>query len=639
MPSSGSAQPDTCDAASAGSLRLVTIGHVDHGKSTLVGRLLVESGTLPPERLAELRAVSERRGLALEYAFAIDALQAERDQGITIDAAHVWLTLGGRRFEVIDAPGHAEFLRNMITGAARADAALLVVDAREGLGAQSRQHAYLLGILGIAEVIVVVNKMDLIGYDEARYRTIARELGDYLGAIGAAAPRFVPASAVSGANILAPAPELAWHDGPTVAGALAALRPRPFPGDAPLRFPVQDVYRVGERRVLVGRVESGTLREGDELVFSPWNKVGFVKSIERWGAPPRPWAAAGESIGIVLDAPLYVERGQVASHQTDAPVETDVFDAKLFWLAGEPLVPGRALRLQVVTEEVACRVERIERVVDLETLGGREAERVERNQIAEATIRTARPVAIDDFAAVAATGRFVLADSARIVGGGIISTGRYPDRRPELTGLRSTYIGHTAGRVGREERARRTGHAGCVIWFTGLPGSGKSTVAVALERRLFDEGRLTYLLDGDNLRRGLCADLGFSDADRTENVRRVGEAAKLLADAGVTVLVALVSPRAADRDRVRAMFRKGEFFEVHTDCPREVCEERDPKGLYRAAREGRLRGLTGFDAPYEPPRAAEVVLRTAEEGVEGCVDRVWEAVRRGGTGSEDRWRS
>ncbi|GIW73453.1 MAG: adenylyl-sulfate kinase [Planctomycetota bacterium] len=617
--------------ARAGELvRVVVLGHVDHGKSTLLGRLLHDTGNLPEGRLEQIRAVSARRGLDLEWAFALDALQAERDQGITIDAAHVWLRTPARSYAFIDAPGHEEFIRNMISGAARADAALLVVSAPEGIGAQTRQHAYLLRLLGVEQVAVVLTKMDLVDYREEVYRRLGTEIEAYLGALGIAPAGLVPVAAREGTHVVGRQGRgLGWYQGPTVLQLLAGLRPQLAPAAAPLRLPLQDVYRFDERRLLAGRIESGVLRVGDELVFSPWNKVGFVRSIERWGPreQQRPYAVAGESVAITLEQQLYVERGQIASHLVEAPVETDVFEATVFWLGHEPLPVGGELVLRLATQQVQARLAALHRLVDLEQRSERRAEAIGRHQIAEVTIRTRHPIAVDDHRRLPATGRFVLVQDGLIAGGGTVRLGAHPDLRPQLSGLKSTHITRTAGRVSRAERARRTGHYGRVLWFTGLSGAGKSTISIALERRLFDLGYLVYRLDGDNLRHGLSADLGFSVADRRAHVRRVGEVAKLLCDAGLVVIAALISPYAEDREHIRRSLREREFIEIFADCPLEVCEARDAKGLYRAARQGRLHGFTGIDAPYEPPRAPEIVLRTDQLSVEACVERIVEYLR------------
>jgi bifunctional enzyme CysN/CysC len=628
MPSSASEPRATCSPAATAvqaPLRVAVIGQVDHGKSTLVGRLLLDTGSLSPDRVEKVREISRRRGLELELAFVVDALRAERDQGITIDVSHSWLRTPARDYVLVDAPGHVEFLKNMVSGASGADAALLLVDAHEGVGDQSRRHALLLDLLGIEQVAVAVNKMDLVGWSEAAFRAIERDFGSVLAGMGLR-PTFVPVSARAGANVSKAAAEMPWHKGATLLETLERFPSRPPATAGPLRFPLQDVYRQGDRRVLVGRIESGHVRVGDELVFSPWNKTGFVRTIERWGEPPLAEATAGMSIGITLEQPLFVERGQVASHLADAPAETDEIRARIFWFAPSPLAEGAELRLRLATQESPVTVTRIHKVVDVATLATQSGGPLPRNGIGEVSLRSKTPMALDEWRRVPVTGRFVLASGAAVSGAGVVLPG-HEDLRPRLSGLKSTNVTRTGGQVSREERARRTGHRGRVIWLTGLPASGKSTISTALERRLFDQGYLVYRLDGDNLRHGLTADLGFSAADRSENVRRAGEVAKLLCDAGLIAIVALISPAAAERDKVRAALKEGDFVEVFADCPLSVCEQRDPKGLYKAARAGRIQGFTGIDAGYEPPRRPEVELRTAELGVDQCVERILTYVR------------
>lgn len=586
-------------------LRVVLLGHKDHGKSTLLGRLLCETGSLAHDKREALLEASRKRGVNLEWALAVDAFQVERNQGLTVETAYVPL----REYLFIDAPGHEEFLKSMISGAAAAEAALLVIDATEGTRPQSYRHAHLIKLLGIRQAVVAVNKMDGVGYAEASFRTIETSFGVFLRSLGFERVPFIPISARHGINLTKLTDSLAWYKGPPLLDLLGGFRPTPPLPEAPLRFSVQDVY---ERDIIVGRVESGTIHVGDQILFSPWNKIGFVRSIERWKGSSSPQAIAGESIGITLDAPLGIERGQVASHRWDAPAETDRLDAKIFWLGRQELSLDRTYTLKIATQEAPCRVEKIHRIIHSETLESTDARSVGCNQIAEVTLRPSRPVAVDDFAKLPITGRFVLMDGDIIGGGGTVSL---------------THSG-SAGLVRRQEREHRVGHVGRVIWLTGLPGSGKSTLAVTLERKLFDQGFLTYVLDGDTLRRGLSADLGFSPKDRDENVRRTAEVAKFFCDAGLVVIVALISPRAEGRDRIRAALRPGEFIEVYVNCPLETCRERDPKGLYRAALEGRVKEMTGLDAPYEPPIRPEVEVRTAEWGIDECVDRILACLNR-----------
>jgi bifunctional enzyme CysN/CysC len=406
----------------------------------------------------------------------------------------------------------------------------------------------------------------------------------------------------------------------------------PAPTDQPLRFPVQDVYRFDTRRILAGRIESGTLRVGDRLVFSPSNKSSTVKGIERWSAPAHPQAAAGESVGITLSDQVFVERGAVASHEATPPYALTRFKARVFWLGREPLRPGRPYRLKLTTQEVECRVDAIDRVSDASTLatvwarGGAGEGQVGRHEVGELFLRTVRPVAFDAVDELVPTGRFVLVDGYDVAGGGVVVADDYP-RRTADSGHKSQNIYWTEGRVTARLRAARHGHPGRVVWLTGLSGSGKSTVATELERELFNLGLHPYVLDGDKVRHGLNSDLGFSPADRTENIRRIGEVARLFADAGLIAITAFISPYRRDREFVRGLLLPGQFVEVYVNAPIEVCERRDVKGLYARARAGEIREFTGVSAPYEAPERPEIELRTDRLTVGEAVDRVVEYLR------------
>jgi bifunctional enzyme CysN/CysC len=608
-------------------LKIVIVGHVDHGKSTFVGRLFNDTGSLPEGKLEQLEKIAERRGVPFEWANLMDALQSERDQNITIDTAQIWFRTQKRQYVIIDAPGHKEFLKNMVTGAANAEAALLVIDAHEGVQENSRRHGYLLHLLGIRQLAVLVNKMDLEGCREERFRQIETDYRAWLKSIDVEPRAFIPIVAKDGDNIAALSPRMPWWTGATVVETLDRFQPAEPPRDQALRFPIQDVYRFDERRILAGRIESGAVKVGDRLLFSPSNKTSTVKTIERWNAPSRDFATAGESIGITLTEQIFVERGAVAAREDAPPCELARFKAKVFWLGRQPFQRGRPYKLKLTTQEVECEIEAIERVIDASTLATVSRQQKElfvgRHEVAELTLKTKRPVAFDPHAEIIATGRFVIVDGFDVAGGGIIAPDSYP-RRTADGAQRSENIFWSHGKVTAEHRARRHGHPGCVVWLTGLSGAGKSTLATELERELFNLGKHAYVLDGDNIRHGLCSDLGFSPQDRTENIRRVGEVAKLFADAGVICVTAFISPYRADRDLVRRMVKEGRFVEVFVNAPVEVCEERDPKGLYAKARANEIREFTGVSAPYEPPLAPEIELRTDQLSVAQCVGQVLE---------------
>ena len=600
-------------------LKLVIVGHVDHGKSTLVGRILHETGALPEGKVEAVKAMSEKRGMPFEWAFVIDSMQAERDQGITIDTTQIRFKTAAREYLLIDAPGHKQFLKNMVSGAAGADAVVLVVDAHEGVQDQTRRHAYLLRLLGIRRIIVAINKMDLAGYGEERYQEVRREVAAYLRSIGVNAIdiTFLPIAAREGANIRERSSAMPWYEGPTLLEALDAV-PQPVAAtDLPLRLTVQDVYKFDERRIIAGRIESGSLHVGDTLLFSPINATARVASIESWNAAQPAKAGVGQSVGITLDEDIFVERGHVASHVHSAPVVSNVFRANLFWLGRSALVPGAQYRLRRGAAETPAVIERIDRVVDTNTLASGPGDKVEWNGVAEVTVRTRGLLALDHHADNALTGRFVLVDGHQIVGGGTASTEDYPDQRRDAA-PKGTNLFHVRHRVAAEDRARMNGHRGGILWFTGLSGAGKSTLAVELERRLFAKGYQTFLLDGDNARQGLNADLGFSPQERAENIRRIGEVSALFAEAGMIVISAFISPYRVDRDRIRAAH--GEYFnEVYINAPLHVCEARDTKGLYRRARAGEVKDFTGISAPYEAPVAPELEIKSGEWTTERCL--------------------
>ena len=612
-------------------LKIVIVGHVDHGKSTFVGRLFHDTGSLPEGKLEQLQQIAVRRGVPFEWANLMDALQSERDQNITIDTAQIWFQTKKRQYVIIDAPGHKEFLKNMVTGAANAEAALLLIDANEGVQENSRRHGYLLNLLGIRQIAVLVNKMDLEGFSQARFDAIEAEYRRWLVSIGVTPKVFIPIAAKLGDNIASRSANMPWWTGPTVIETLDDFRvAQPLTGQ-PLRFPIQDVYRFDERRILAGRVESGTVSVGDKLVFYPTNKTSVVKSIERWSAPASDTASAGESIGITLAEQIFVERGAVAAHENAPPYELTQFKARLFWLGRKPFEQGRTYKLKLATQEAEVSIASLDRVLDastLDTVGAAgTATQVGRHEVAELTLRTKRPVAFDTIDEIVATGRFVIVDGFDVAGGGIIVADNYP-RRTADSQHKSENIYWSTGKVTSRQRALRNGHAGCVVWLSGLSGSGKSTIAVELERELFNRGQHTYILDGDNIRHGLNKDLGFSPEDRRENIRRIGEVARLFADSGAVCITAFISPYRADRDLVRAMLKPGQFVEVFVNAPVEVCEARDPKGLYARARAGEIKEFTGVSAPYQEPLTPEVELPTDRLSIPESVARLVEYLDR-----------
>ena len=605
-------------------LKVVFVGHVDHGKSTLIGRILHDTGSLPEGKVDEIKKACAAEGMGFEFAFLLDALLEEQKQNVTIDTTEIPFRTPRRQYAIIDAPGHKEFLKNMITGASRADAAILVISADEGVREQSRRHAYLLSMLGVKHVVVVVNKMDLVDYSEKRFREIEQEYRKFLGELGLEAQTFIPASAKEGENVARASMKMKWYCASSVLEALDFLEPQGRDVDLPLRFCVQDIYRFEGRRIIAGRLETGTLKAGDQLVFSPANKSSVVAAIERWNEDYNGPAVAGDSIGIALSEQIFVERGYVASHEDETPIETNRFHADLFWIVHEPLRVGHLYSLRLATQDVKCQIVSIERVMDSSTLESKSdgREQLERNEIGRLTIQTRGPLVIDNHDRIPNLGRFVIIDDGQICGGGTIFGGVYTDR----TVTKSKNIFWTEGKITAGARAIRAGHRGAVIWLTGLSGAGKSTIAQSLERDLFQRGMHTYVLDGDNIRHGLNSNLGFSPDDRVENIRRVSEVAKLMADAGTVVITAFISPYRMDRSRAREIALEGnaEFIEVFVDAPLEVCEARDPKNLYKKARAGQIREFTGIDAPYEAPEDPEIVVHTNQQSVDESVAAILE---------------
>jgi len=618
MSSASSASHETLAPGQTGRLRVVFVGHVDHGKSTLIGRIFYDTNSLPDGKVDQIRKACAEEGMDFEYAFLLDALLEEQEQNITIDTTQIQFKTAKRPYVIIDAPGHKEFLKNMITGAASADAAVLLIAANEGVQEQSCRHGYLLSLLGIKQVVVAVNKMDLVGYSQETFEAVRTEYSAFLSRIGVEARAFVPIAARNGVNVAGRTPEagaenpIAWYDGPTVLEMLDTFEP-PAPLVAmPLRMPIQDIYRFDERRLLVGRIESGTLRVGDTLVFSPNNKTSVVAAIENWSGPEKTFALAGESAAITLREQIFVQRGHVASHETHAPIESNRFKARLFWMGKRPLAVGSPYKLKLATQELDAEVVSVERVIDastLDTVSGGQAF-INRNDVAEVTLQTRGALVMDNHDSNPFMGRFVIVDDRHVAGGGIIHGGVYSDR----TKVKSSNIYWSEGNVLPRNRSLRNGHRGAVLWLTGLSGSGKSALARNLERELFNGGRQVYVLDGDNIRHGLNSNLGFSPEDRMENIRRVAEVATLMADAGLIVITAFISPYRQDRRRAREIVLEGghEFAEIFVDASLEVCEARDVKGLYKRARAGEITDFTGISAPYEAPENPELDVRTGE---------------------------
>jgi bifunctional enzyme CysN/CysC len=620
LPVSVSATPNGTTSMPNGTtrpqVRIVIVGHVDHGKSTLVGRLLHETGSLPEGKLEMLKAVSARRGMPFEWSFLLDALQTERDQGITIDTTQIRFRTRSRDVVLIDAPGHAEFLRNMITGASQADGAVLIIDALEGVRDQTRRHGYLLHLLGIKQVAIVVNKMDRVDFSADRFKEISEEISAHLTGLGVKPSAVIPISARDGDGVAEHTARIGWYQGPTVVEALDALEPaRPLEQLA-LRLPVQAIYKFDDRRIVAGRIESGHLAAGDEIVIMPAGKIAKIKTVESWPVTPlRGSHGAGRSVGITLDRELFIERGDVIARAGATPRDTRRIRARIFWLHDKPLSKGDQILIRLGTRETRASVVEIEKAVDPGELSNEETGAIARNHVGEIDISLAQPIAADPYSDNPRTGRLVIEVNGRIAGGGLVLSVDAGARAVPID------IVPVESALRPEERSARYRHNGAVVWLTGLPGAGKSTLARALERRLFSRGGSPILLDGDTLRAGLNGDLGFSAKDRTENIRRLAEVATHLARNGHVAIVAAVSPSADDRAAARRIADTS-FREIYVATPAEVCESRDPKGHYAKARAGTLVAFTGIGNDYQPPAEAELNIDTSGKSVSDATDEI-----------------
>ena len=560
-------------------LQIVFVGHVDHGKSTLLGRLYADTGSLPDGHLEKVRQICTQQGKLFEYAFLFDAFLEEQEQGITIDTARTFFTWLNRQYLILDAPGHKEFLKNMISGAARAEAAVLIIDAAEGVQEQSRRHGYLLSLLGIRQLVVVVNKMDLVGYDRGIFAGIEAGYRGFLAGLDLTPGFFIPASARDGDNVATASPAMPWYQGPTLLESLGSFRKLPARTDLPLRFPVQDVYKFDARRIIAGRLETGELKVGDTLVFSPSNKSSLVKSIEAFNATTLPRSVgAGASTGFTLNEQIFVERGEIASLKEAPPEVCTRFRANIFWMGKRPLSVGKKYQLRLTTNEVDMEVEAILSVIDAATLDGvGYRDHLERNDVAEVIIKAKKPLALDRFSDIDLTGRFVIIDGCDIWGGGIVMEPLQDAQEPFRREARLRDFQWRSGEVHLAERVQRNGHNPGIILFTGERGSGKARLARLLERSLFDAGRQVYLLDGKNLLMGLCGDL--SDKNSEEMVRRFGEVAQVLLRAGQIVVSTTNAFTLAEHQIIRTLVHPHPVLTVHMSFSAEDLPEHTDLGF------------------------------------------------------------
>ncbi|NNJ74180.1 MAG: sulfate adenylyltransferase subunit CysN [Anderseniella sp.] len=592
-------------------LRFITCGSVDDGKSTLIGRLLYESKLIFDDQLSALEADSKRVGTQggnIDFALLVDGLAAEREQGITIDVAYRAFTTPNRKFIVADTPGHEQYTRNMATGASTADLAVLLVDATKGILTQTRRHAYIVTLLGIRQLVLAVNKMDLVENDEATYRAIEKDFLTFAKEIGAGDVTCIPMSALTGCNVTEKGPETSWYDGPCLLQHLETVDMLQHDHDQPARLPVQWVCRPDRTfRGFAGTLVSGTLKQGDKVKVLPSARESTIARIVTHDGD-LDHAQSGQAIMLTLADEIDASRGNVIC-SADAPVEVaDQFEAQILWMGDEPMLPGRPYLIKLGARTVPAKLAQPKYEVNVNTLEHTAAKTLELNQIGMCNISLDEELPFTSYTDNRDLGGFIIIDRASntTVGLGLIN----------FALRRASNIHWQALDIHKGTRAATKNQQSTVLWFTGLSGSGKSTVANIVEKRLTAMGHHTYLLDGDNVRHGLNRDLGFTDADRVENIRRVAEVSRLMADAGLIVLVSFISPFRAERRMARDMLEDGEFIEVHVDTPLEVCEARDVKGLYAKARAGEIKNFTGIDSDYEEPENAEITINTAEKSPE-----------------------
>jgi bifunctional enzyme CysN/CysC len=604
-------------------LRFITCGSVDDGKSTLIGRLLYEAKGMFEDQLAAVEADSKRWGTQggdIDFALLVDGLAAEREQGITIDVAYRFFTTDKRKFIVADTPGHEQYTRNMITGASTADVAVILIDARKGVLTQTRRHSLLVSLIGIRKVVLAVNKMDLVDYAEAVFRDIEATYREFAAEIGLEDITAVPMSALRGDNMVVTSANTAWYHGPTLMGLLESveLDETRLQKDA-FRMPVQWVNRPDlDFRGFSGTVSSGIVRPGDPIRVQPSGRESRVTRVVTANGD-LPMAVAGQSVTLTLADEIDISRGDVISAASSPAEVADQFECAVVWMDEESMLPGRAYLMKIGALSLNATLSEPKYQISVNTLEHLAAKRLDLNEIGVCNVAMDRPVPFDAYATNRDTGGFILIDrmTNHTVAAGML---HFALRRSHNIHMQPVDLNKAARAAQKQQKPT-------VLWFTGVSGAGKSTIANLVDKKLHDRGRHTYLLDGDNVRHGLCRDLGFTEADRIENIRRVAETAKLMVDAGLIVLTAFISPFRAERAMARSLFAAGEFVEIHVDTPLEVAEQRDVKGLYAKARRGELVNFTGIDSPYEAPEAPEIRIDTVASSVEAAADRVIERMR------------
>ena len=600
--------------------KIVIVGHVDHGKSSFIGRLLYDIGEIEEEKYEELKKASKKRGVEFEFAFLLDALQDERDQGITIDTTRIFFKTKKRKYVFIDAPGHKELIRNMITGAASADIAILIVDVNEGIKQQTKKHYYLLKLLGFEKVITLYNKMDKVDYSESKFLKIKSKLETFLSNIGIKPYSSVPISSRKGDNIVMLSKKTKWYKGLSFVEVLDECKIQEIDSSEFIRFPVQDIYKLGDKRVIVGRIESGKIKIGTKLVFLPSNESVSVKTLEVWPEANKEYKV-GDCIGITLSDQIFVDKGNVASDIKRPPKLTNRFESRVFWLSKKKISFNKKYLMKINTGEYEVSINKIKHIIDIENLTEKKKDNVEKNDICEVVIHSSELIPMDNYSFNKSTSRFCLLDEREIVAGGIVDIRNYPDQREyNRDDLKKNIVPENYA-ITEIDRSIKFNHRPGILWLTGLSGAGKSTIAKNVEKRLFQKNINVFSLDGDNLRIGLNKNLDFSPEDRTENIRRTAEVANLFTKAGFIVIVSLISPYRSERKKARDI-RPEIFREIYIEASLDVCSKRDVKGLYAKAIKGEIKNFTGISSPYEPPEMPNLVINTSKSSIEESVKKL-----------------
>ncbi|MDD5254377.1 MAG: adenylyl-sulfate kinase [Candidatus Nanoarchaeia archaeon] len=582
-------------------LNFVVVGHVDHGKSTLIGRLLYETNSVTEGKINNIKQICEAKGKPFEYAFLLDALQEEQEQGLTIDTTKIEFSTPKRNYTIIDAPGHKEFLKNMISGAANAEAAVLIIGAAEGIKDDTKKHAYLISLMGIKQLYVLINKMDLINFSEQKFLELKSEMDSYFEKINIIPKAYIPVASKPGDNLTKKSPNMPWYKGNTFLEAIDNFEKKEELKNKPLRIPIQDVYKFDDRRIIAGKVESGSIKVEDEIIILPSNKKSKVKTIESWlGKDKLNELSAGLSLGITIEDDLFLKRGEVISKLENKPIVNNLIKCSIFWMGKEDLITNKKYILKIGTHETEFEIYTVNEVIDASTLEKSSYKKsLSRNEIGNLVIKTRDPIVFDSFEEIPTTGRFVIIDNLDVCGGGIIEKPSRILEQREKVETTSQNISPKDSLINIDERKEKYGHNGKVIWITGLPGSGKDKIAKHLERELFNQNKKVYYINAGTMRLSLNSDLDFSEKSRHEHIRRLSEVANLFYNAGFIVIISVVSPFKEDREYARRIIGEDNFMEIFVDTPLEICKKHNPHGIYTRAEAGEIKNVPGINFNYE----------------------------------------